>query len=246
MSNKLFFILILLLSATSCEQSQDWDGDKDNYKANKLGIEVSADKLEFTTGVSVMHFTVKSQCPFVVNILNDASWLMTSMASKKNETEVSVSVQENPSTQSTRLARICVTDGMNEHFIEVSQAPGTEVIIAKPTVANFTVADITKTTAVCYFNYFSANVEVIEAGICYSKDNGQNTLTVDNSESMLIHPNTKNGNASFTLKDLQQDTRYAVCPYLRTDTDIVYGDIMIFTTLKSNIPDEGDNPTPEY
>ena len=48
------------------------------------------------------------------------------------------------------------------------------------------------------------------------------------------------------MTNLKQNTIYYVRPYVITSLGTTYGETESFTTLKSNSPDDDDNPTPTY
>ncbi len=123
----LYIQTLLLLSFTcSCEDQQDWAEYSEDYQAGKLGVEVSTTQLNFDDSQQSLSFNITSQCYW--NVVTSENWIKTSKDYGNNNSSITVSVQENPSTTTSRDASITVGDGINRCTIRVIQAATKEWI----------------------------------------------------------------------------------------------------------------------
>lgn len=151
-TNKFIYAICVICGLLSCEKSQDWTDNKDDYKAYKMGIEVSTDSLIFEEGESTKSFIVSSKCPW--NITTEISgssqygdwtrgssqygnWISINNFSGKNEDKILVTVTENTSAAVSREAAIIVTDGLNTCKVYVKQDAASEMISVSPTSLSF-------------------------------------------------------------------------------------------------------------
>lgn len=134
----------LLLGIASCEGKHDWAEQKDDYKAFKMGISLSTDKLEFADGQAKQTFIVTSECPLSYSVVyNDYSynngWLSLNVIPHKKDgyDEVTIYAEENPNTNQSREATISISDGLHNYSVGVTQAPSAETLSVSATSLRF-------------------------------------------------------------------------------------------------------------
>ena len=144
-------LLLLLLAVSSCEGKYDWSEYKDDYKAYKMGIQLSTDKLEFAEGQTKQTFTVTCECPWILSVESEKSyynynsysyeydWLTVNIIPHRKDgyDEVEVKAKNNPLTTQSRKTTIYISDGLKYYSISVTQAPSAETLSVSPTSLTF-------------------------------------------------------------------------------------------------------------
>lgn len=194
-------------------------------------LSLSEDYLSFTYGGGNSYIYVESNCEWTAT--SDADWCRVSNYSSS----FYVSAERNNS-YTQRTATITVRGSSASNTVKVSQAAAKE-----PVVEDLTVSNITKTSADCQFTYSSSDLYIQRRGVCYSTTN--KTPTTDD-DCKYSSSSSYSGTPTFSLTNLNQNTTYYVRPYVITSVGTTYGKTVKFTTSKSNSPNEGDNPLPNY
>lgn len=177
-----------------------------------------------------------------VTVTATTNWTVTSndswcIAEKNNENGITIAANSNnsyiPRTTTVTVRGIAATAS-----IAVTQAAPKE-----PTLGELQISNITKTSAEGKFTYDSPSLRVERRGLCYSSTNKEPT-TAD--EFTYTSSSDYSGTSSHSLSNLKENTTYYVRPYVITTAGKTYGTAVSFITLKTNSPDEDDNPTPTY
>lgn len=187
--------------------------------------------LDFVYSGGSSYITIDSNVDWTAS--SNASWATVSYSS----TQLTIQIAENLS-YSSRTATVTVKGNSQTVPISISQNG-----INEPMLNDFSVSSITQTSAVCTFSYKSSDIRIERYGVCYSSTDKEPTTSNDTKS---ISASSYNGTATLNLSDLTQNTTYYVRSYVTTSIDTTYGYVVQFTTTKSNSPDEGDNPTPNY
>lgn len=145
------------------------------------------------------------------------------------------------------LATSCSNDLKDDYEYEAFKMTSTETptdpTVKEPSISNLTVSDVTKTSASCTVSYTSSDLSVLECGVCYSSSSVNPTTS---NATKSISRNDKSGSVTLSLTGLDENTTYYIRPYVKTSAGTTYGNTVQFTTLKTNSPNKGDNPTPGY
>ena len=167
-------------------------------------------------------------------VASDVDWCSAS----KNGNYVRITVYDN-NTYSARSASVTVQGNSRSATIVVTQAAP-----SVPVISSLSVTDITKTSAVATMSYRSPDLIPTAYGICYSSS--VNSPTRDNAQTISSYSSYYERTVSFSMYNLSENTTYYLYPFVETSAGIIYGNVMQFTTMKTNSPNEGDNPTPSY
>lgn len=194
-------------------------------------LSVSESQLHFGYNGGSIEVAVYSNVDWTVS--SNAKWCTV----ENNTSSVFVNAGINNS-YSPRSATITVRGLALTANIMVNQAAAKE-----PTLGVLGVSNITKTSADCQFTYNSSDLEIQINGVCYSSS--VNNPTTSNS-CVYSTTSSYSGTSTHRLPVLNENTVYYVRPYVTTSVGTTYGETKQFTTLKTNSPDEGDNPTPTY
>jgi hypothetical protein len=194
-------------------------------------ITLSVNSLSFKYGKDNSTVYVTANSDWTVS--SDASWCQV----EKYNSNIRVVVYDNDSYTS-RTATITVKGKAVSATIMVSQAAAKE-----PTLDDLQIMNITKTSADCKFTFNSSDLYVQQRGICYSTTKKEPTIS---DENITYTGSNYSGTLTCYLTNLKQNTSYYVRPYVTTSAGTTYGKSVQFTTLKTNSPGEGDNPTPTY
>lgn len=196
-------------------------------------LKLSQRSLQFSYNSGSASIGVESNVDWTVS--SDADWCKASASS--NYDQISVNV-ENNNSYSTRTANITVKAGAVSSVVSVTQGcPNPPVLDA------LSVSSITKTSAYCMFSFTSKDLIVTRTGVCYSS---VETKPTTNDSNVYTSESAYSSTSSHNLSGLKENTTYYVRPYVVTSAGTTYGNAVHFTTLKTNSPGEGDNPTPTY
>lgn len=194
-------------------------------------LSASNTSLDYLYDGGTYYVTINSNVDWTAS--SNSNWLTLSQSSSQLTVRVDANYSYSPRTAAITIKGTALTIS-----ISVNQSG-----VSAPMVNVVHVSSITQTSAVCTFTYSSSDIRIGRYGVCYSATEKEPTT---NNETKSVSTSSYNGNASFSLSGLTQNRTYYVRPYVTTSIGTTYGSVVSFTTAKSNSPEEGDNPTPNY
>lgn len=233
--------LVLTLGMTSlltASCSSAWDDKYADIPFEAMAassISVDQESLEFPESGSSQSLGISVSGYWTAT--TSASWLSLSANHGKGNATITVEAEANLSNTQARTATITLGNGMETRQVSVSQQGA-----SLPEVSTVSVSNVTKHSAVCYFTFSSALLDVTEYGVCYNSS-GQ-TPTTSNSTVQRGQGGGKGGNPTFNLEGLKSKTTYQVRAYVVTSMGTLYSETAQFTTLVS-APNQDDNKTPQ-
>ena len=135
---QIVFPIVMLMFMSSCGQelkNEIEDYKIEGYEAIKSNLDVSETSLSFSGESQTLQVQVVCNSYWKADI--NSTWLYCNNTMSKGNGTLTIQAQANPSTTSERSDIIKVTDGINTHTINVTQAPAKEVLKLSETSLQF-------------------------------------------------------------------------------------------------------------